>query len=53
MSQDKPESPNKTTSEKPISLSPLGFMEAVAALLKTKPELKSKAKKPDIKKAGD
>jgi len=28
----------KTTSEKPVSLSPLGFKEALDALLKVKPE---------------
>jgi hypothetical protein len=33
-------SEKKTTNEKPISLYPLGFKEAVAALLKVKPETK-------------
>jgi hypothetical protein len=31
---------NKTTNEKPVSLSPLGFKEALAALLKVKPKVK-------------
>jgi len=35
----------KITSEKPVSLAPLNFKEALAGLLKVKPEPKS-AKKP-------
>jgi len=44
---------NKTTNEKPVSLSPLGFKEALAALLKVKPKPKEekaeekKEEKPD------
>ena len=38
----------KTTSEKPVSLYPLNFKEAVAALLKVKP--KPKDEKPEKKK---
>jgi hypothetical protein len=30
----------KTTNEKPVSLSPLGFKEALAALLRVKPKPK-------------
>ena len=38
----------KTTSEKPVSLNPLGFKEALEALLKVKPgeEKKEQEKKP-------
>lgn len=35
----------KTTNEKPISLLPLNFKDALAALLKTKPEPQEKKKK--------
>lgn len=35
----------KTTNEKPVSLSPLNFQEALAGLMKVKPEPKP-AKKP-------
>jgi hypothetical protein len=38
----------KTTNEKPVSLSPLGFKEALAALLKVKP--KPKKEKAEEKK---
>jgi hypothetical protein len=41
----------KTTSEKPVSLYPLNFKEAVAALLKVKP--KPKEEKIEEKKSGD
>jgi len=41
-------SEKKTTSEKPVSLSPLDFKEAVAALLKVKP--KPKEEKTEEKK---
>jgi len=34
------ENENKTTNEKPVSLYPLNFKEAVAALLKVKPKSK-------------
>jgi len=40
---------NKTTNEKPISLYPLGFREAVAALLKVKPKPKDEQPKEDQK----
>lgn len=33
---------NKTTSEKPVSLSPLNFKDALEALLKVKPEEEKK-----------
>ena len=39
----------KTTSEKPVSLAPLDFKEALGALLKVKPQPKPK-KKPRKKK---
>jgi len=39
----------KTTSEKPISLSPLNFKEALAALLKVKPKEEKESKKPSEK----
>ena len=42
----------KTTSEKPVTLSPLNFREALAALLKVKPkpkEEKTEAKKEEKK----
>ena len=35
----------KTTNEKPVSLFPLDFKEAVAALLKVKPEEEKKKEK--------
>lgn len=37
-------SKKKITSEKPVSLSPLGFKEALEALLKVKPEEKKEDK---------
>ncbi len=40
---------NKTTSEKPVSLAPLGFKEALAALLKVKPKPKVTDEKADTK----
>lgn len=43
------ENENKTTNEKPISLSPLNFREALAALLKVKPKPKEE-KDDEIKK---
>ena len=42
------ENEKKTTSEKPVSLAPLDFKEALAALLKVKP--KSKEEKAKEKK---
>jgi len=36
---------NRSTSEKPISLSPLGFKEALEALLKVKPTSKEEMDK--------
>lgn len=44
----------KTTSEKPVSLNPLSFKEALEGLLKVKPKEKQK-KKPlkKTKKSGD
>jgi len=42
------DSENKITNEKPVSLFPLNFKEAVAALLKVKP--KPEEKKPIKKK---
>jgi len=44
MSKDKEK---KTTSEKPVSLSPLGFKEALVGLLKVKPK---KEEEPDKEK---
>ncbi|NLJ38973.1 MAG: hypothetical protein GX432_09465 [Candidatus Atribacteria bacterium] len=43
MKQD--EKNKKTTSEKPVSLNPLGFKEALDALLKVKPEEEKKEDK--------
>ena len=40
----------KITNEKPISLFPLNFNEAVAAIMKVKPEPKKEKKKPTKKK---
>ena len=40
----------KITNEKPISLFPLNFNEAVSAILKVKPEPKEKKRKPVKKK---
>lgn len=40
-----PEKEKKTTSEKPVSLAPLDVKEALAALLKVKPQPKEKKKK--------
>jgi hypothetical protein len=46
---NKPQSDNnKTTNKKPVSLYPLNFKEAVAALLKVKP--KPKEEKTEVKK---
>jgi hypothetical protein len=39
----------KVTNEKPVSLSPLGFKEALAALLKVKPKPKEEEPKEDKK----
>jgi len=39
------QSENKVTNEKPVSLYPLDFKEAVAALLKVKPEPKEEKAK--------
>jgi len=44
------EKDKKTTNEKPVSLFPLDFKEAISALLKTKPDPKEKKK--DQKKSG-
>jgi len=44
----------KITNEKPVSLAPLDFKEAVAALLKVRPEPKQKLpKKKNTKKSSD
>jgi len=40
--QTSPSKEEKVTNEKPVSLSPLGFKEALAALLKIKPKPKPK-----------
>ena len=40
-----PDKETKTTSEKPVSLSPLKFKEALDALLKVKPEEEKKEDK--------
>jgi hypothetical protein len=40
----------KVTNEKPVSLFPLDFKEAVSAVLKVKPESKEKLKKKQNKK---
>jgi len=42
----------KTTNEKPITLSPLSFKDALAALLKIKPQPKEKKKVKKNKKTG-
>jgi hypothetical protein len=42
----------KITSEKPVSLSPLNFKEALLALLKTRPEPKEKKPKKQKKTGG-
>jgi len=42
----------KTTNEKPVKI-PLDFREALAALLKTKPEPKEEKKKGKNKKTGN
>jgi hypothetical protein len=44
---------NKITNEKPVSLSPLGFKEALAALLKVKPKLKKEIKKSIMQKENE
>ena len=40
----------KITNEKPVSLFPLSFNEAIAAIMKVKPEPKEKKRKPAKKK---
>ena len=50
--ENKDKQPNKTTNEKPVSLSSLNFKEAITALLKTKPEPKEKKPRKN-KKTGD
>ncbi|MCZ6593698.1 MAG: hypothetical protein O6943_02145 [Bacteroidetes bacterium] len=42
MAQKKKESDRKVTNEKPVSLFPLSFKEAIKGLLATKPPKKSK-----------
>lgn len=48
MKANKKKNQQKTTNEKPVSLLPLGFKEALAALLKVKP--KTKEEKAEEKK---
>jgi hypothetical protein len=42
---NKKEGTEKTTNEKPVSLAPLGFREAILALFKVKPKPKNKKQK--------
>jgi len=48
--QEKKKEGTKVTSEKPVSLYPLDFKEAVAALLKVKPPPKEKPKEQEKQK---
>ena len=53
MSTNKHPQSKRTTSEKPVSLYPLSFKEALAALLKVKPKPKEEKPKEEQKKPSD
>jgi len=50
MTKNKKPEEKKTTSEKPVSLSPLDLKEALSALLKVKPKPKEEQSKKEEKK---